>query len=172
MRSNSVRSMEMMTMNAAWIHDVGSARQLKLSKRMGELDKDAQATFDSKLGEGLTHWMDGLFISGVKVEEEKPDCTKLKTPSVHQAKEGFSLAVVKCARSWLDAKLLTQDPIQKRYVTLGAFHLYGMYGFSVQTKAACIELEESFGGEAGLTQAMEEYDFHVDGPPHKEIDQV
>ena len=156
-------------MNAAWMHDVGSARHLKLSARMGELNKGAPATFDSKVGEVLAHWMNGLSLSGVKVHQEKPDRTKLQTPSVQQAKEGFELAVVQTTRQVLDVKLLTQEPVKKRYATLWFFHVHGIYAYLVHNHRARVEDEESIGGEAALTQAIEEYDFHVDGPVHKEI---
>ena len=152
-------------MNAAWMHDVGSARQLKLSARMGELNKGAPATFDSKIGEALAHFMNGLSASIAKVHQEKPN---LQTPSVQQAKEGFDLAVVQTNRQILDMKLLTQDPVKKRYATLWLFHFHGMYGYLVQNHRARVEDEERMGGEAALTQAIEEYDFHVDGPLHKE----
>ena len=116
----------------------------------------------------MAHWMKGMLASGVTIHQEKPDRTKVQTPSVQQAKEAFELAVVKCNRPNLDAKLLTQDPIKQRYIPLRTFHLYGAYGFLVENKTAFVELEESYGGEAALTQAIEEYDFHVDGPVHKE----
>ena len=166
-----MRSMAKMTMNAAWSHDMGSNRHLKLCARMGELEKDAPATFDSKVGEGLAQFMIGLSSSGAKFQEEKPDRTKLRTPSVQQANEGFEVAVVQCTRSFLQAAELTQDPIKKRFVTLMIFVIYGLYiyGFKVHNKTASIELEANYGGEAALTKAIEEYEFHVDGPLHKEV---
>ena len=168
-RSDSVRSMEMITMQAAIKHGIGSDRHLKVSSRLGELDKNAPATFESKAGEAFAHFMNGVLTTGAKAEEEKPDRTKLQTPSVQQAKEGFDSAVVHGTRSWLDANLLTQDPIKNRMGTLYTFHFYGMFSFLAQNKTASVELEESFGGEAALTQAIEEYDFHVDEKLHKEI---
>ena len=38
----------------------------------------------------------------------------------------------------------------------------------MNNKTARIKVEESFGGEPALAQAIEEYDFHVDGAVHKE----
>ena len=93
-RSDSVRSMEMITMQAAIKHGIGSDRHLKVSSRLGELDKNAPATFESKAGEAFAHFMNGVLTTGAKAEEEKPDRTKLQTPSVQQAKEGFDSAVV------------------------------------------------------------------------------
>ena len=121
-RSDSVRSMEMTTLQAAFVYDVGSDRHLNLSVRLGELEKDAPATFDSKCGEGMAHMMNGFFATGMAVHKEKPDRTQVQPPSVQQAKEGFDLCVVQRVRSQLDAKLLTQDPIKKRFMTLHGFH--------------------------------------------------
>ena len=159
----------MTTLQAAFFHDVGSDRHLNLSVRLGELEKDAPATFDSKCGESMAHMMNGFFATGMAVHKEKPDRTQVQPPSVQQAKEGFDLCVVQRVRSQLDAKLLTQDPIKKRFMTLYGFDSYGLYGFLVHNRTASIELEKQIGGEAALTQAIEEYDFHVDGPVYKEI---
>ena len=155
-------------MQAAWKHDMGSDRQLKLSARLGELETDAPATFESKLGEALAHYMAGCAACGLF--EVEPDRAKRQPPSAQQAKEAFDLALVQCNRSVMDMKLLTQDPIKKRFVTLDTFQIYGQLCFSGHhTKSVRIELEESYGGEVALTQAIEGYDFHVDGPVHKEI---
>ena len=112
--------------------------------------------------------MSGFSASGIKGHQEKPDRTKVQSPSVQQAKEGFDLAVVQCIRSYIDASLLTQDPVKKRVVTLFTFQQCGLFGFLVHNRTARIELEESIGYEAVLTQAVEEYDFRVDGPVQKE----
>ena len=92
-RSDSVRSMEKMTMQAAWMHDMGSDRHLKLSARLGELE-DALATSESKLGEAMAHWMAGAAAFGLF--EVEPDRSKRQPPSAQQAKEGFDMAVVQC----------------------------------------------------------------------------
>ena len=154
-------------MQAAWRHDMGSDRQLKLSARLGELETDAPATFESKLGEGMAHWVAGCAACGVF--EVEPDRAKRQPPSAQQAKEAFDLALVQYTRSTMDAEPLTQDPIKKRYAILSTFYAYGQLCFSGHlTESVRIELEESYGGEVALTQAIEGYDFHVDGPVHKE----
>ena len=116
----------------------------------------------------MAHYVAGCAACGQF--EVEPDRAKRQPPSAQQAKEAFDLVVVQCTRSVMDMKLLTQDPIKKRFVTLLTFQVYGQLCFSGHhTKSARIELEESYGGEVALTQAIEGYDFHVDGPVHKEI---
>ena len=55
------------------------------------------------------------------------------------------------------------------FMLQGMFHVNGMFSFLAQNKTARIELEESIGGDVALTQAIEEYDFHLDGPVYKEV---
>ena len=57
------------------------------------------------------------------------------------------------------AALCVDDPVRQRYVTLVCFEGYG-YLLAYQrpnTLAARLELEESWGGEAALVAAVEEY---------------
>ena len=85
-------------MIVASTYDIGSTRQLKLAARLGELEKDAPATFESKIGEAVDQFMNGLAAVGITFHQEKPDRTKLRTPSAQQAQEGFDLVVVQGTR--------------------------------------------------------------------------
>ena len=57
------------------------------------------------------------------------------------------------------AALCVDDPVRQRYVTLWCFVAYGFL-LAYQrpnTLVARLELEESWGGEAALVAAVEEY---------------
>ena len=111
---------------------MGSDRHLKVSTRSGKVGKHAQATYESKFGEAMAECVSGIFATGVKVEQEKPDRAKVQTPSVQRAHEGFNLFVVQSTRALFEATLLTQDPIKKRRMKLGMFHVNGMFSFLAQ----------------------------------------
>ena len=138
-----MQSMERMMIQAAYLHDLGSTRHRNLKVRLDELEKNVPATFESKLGENLAHFMSGLAASGAAiVHEEKPDRTIVQPPSVQQAEEAFDF-IVQSIRSYLDANLLTQDPIKKRYSTLSTFHQCGLFALMAHNKTATIEVANS-----------------------------
>ena len=57
------------------------------------------------------------------------------------------------------AALCVDDPVRQRFVTLACFLEYGLLLACQRpnTLAARLELEESWGGEAALVSAVEEY---------------
>ena len=60
------------------------------------------------------------------------------------------------------AALCVDDPVRQRFVTLWCFLAYGFLPTPLQrqrpnTLATRLELEESWGGEAALVAAVEEY---------------
>ena len=57
------------------------------------------------------------------------------------------------------AELCVDDPVRQRFLTLGCSAVYGMLLACQRpnTLAARLELEESWGGEAALVAAVEEY---------------
>ena len=59
----------------------------------------------------------------------------------------------------MEAGELTDDPVRKRLVQLAVFHHYAFHlaWQRPSTLATRLELEESWGGEAALVAAVEDY---------------
>jgi len=110
-----------------------------------------------------------LAVLGVNAERgEWPN------PSWDHAEEMFDVMVKDGADPLLEALALADTPEKQRLVRMCLFVPYSYFVAwnRPSTLAARIELEELWGGEAKLVEAMEEYDFHGDGPVQKTVAKV
>ena len=92
-------------------------------------------------------------------------------PSLALIDEGME-HLFQFARLCMEARLLTDDPILKRYGTLSAFHLtFGEWlGYiGKETLGKWQKLGAEMGGEQALVDTICGYEFHADSPVCKSI---